>query len=113
MYRPIDQRSLISLTSFIDLLEYVNNLKKRSSSRPTSMGSTGSKTDGNIIEYIQLKIFIYFIEVKRPLTVKTASYVGVKSDQLLIAQTFIDVIGARLSLEVKHLEYSFLKVCFV
>ncbi len=32
---------------------------------------------------------------------KTSSYVGAKSDQLLMAQTFIDVIGARLNPEVQ------------
>jgi hypothetical protein len=41
------------------------------------------------------------LDVKRPLTVKTASYVGAKSDQLLMAQTFLDVVGARLNPEVK------------
>ncbi|CAF0936921.1 unnamed protein product [Rotaria sordida] len=81
LYLPIEQRSIISLTSFIDLFQYVNNLKKRTSSRPTSMASSGQKID----------------DVKRSLTVKTPSYVGAKSDQLLMAQAFIDVIGARLS----------------
>ena len=81
-FRPIDQRSIISLTSFVDVLEYVDHLKKRNSSRPNSMGSAGS-------------------DVKRPLTVKTASYVGAKSDQLLMAQTFLDVVCARLNPEVK------------
>jgi len=59
IFRPIDQRSNVSLTSFLDLLQYVNNLKKRSSSRPTSMASGGSKIDGNIIQHLfVLKIFI-------------------------------------------------------
>ena len=49
--RPIDQRSVISLTSFTDLLDYVNSLKKRSSSRLNSMASEGSKIDDNIIWY--------------------------------------------------------------
>ncbi|CAF3476774.1 unnamed protein product [Rotaria socialis] len=81
LYLPIDQRSIISVTSFVDLLQYVNNLKKPANSRPNSMASSGQKID----------------DAKRPLTMKTSSYTGVKSDQLLIAQAFIDVIGARLN----------------
>ena len=100
-FRPIDQRSIISLTSFIDLLEYANNLKKRNSSRPNSMASAGSKIDGESTDLVCLDTRSYFSEAKRPLTVKTPSYVGTKSDQLLIAQAFIDIIGARLSPEVK------------
>ena len=45
-FRPLEQRSIISFSSFVDLLEYVNNLKKRSNSRPNSMTSAGSKMDG-------------------------------------------------------------------
>ncbi len=107
-FRPIDQRSIISLTSFIDLLQYVNSLKKRNNSRPTSMTSAASKIDGNIIESILYKTLIYFIEVKRSLTVKTPSYAGAKSDQLLIAQIFIDVIGARLNPEVENFRFYFI-----
>jgi hypothetical protein len=65
------------------------------------MASGGSKIDGNKIESILFKILIYFPDVKRSLTIKTPSYAGTKADQLLIAQTFIDVIGARLNPEVK------------
>jgi len=65
------------------------------------MTSAASKIDGNIMESILYKTLIYFIEVKRSLTVKTPSYAGAKSDQLLIAQIFIDVIGARLNPEVE------------
>ncbi|CAF1032650.1 unnamed protein product [Adineta ricciae] len=83
LYLPIEQRSIISLTSFLDLLQYVNNLKKRSNSRPNSMTSGGNKID----------------EVRRSLTIKTTSYTGTKSDQFLLAQLFIDVIGARLDPE--------------
>ncbi|UJR24993.1 hypothetical protein I4U23_006354 [Adineta vaga] len=83
LYLPIEQRSIISLTCFLDLLQYVNNLKKRSNSRPNSMTSSANKID----------------EVRRSLTTKTPSYTGIKSDQLLLAQLFIDVIGARLDPE--------------
>lgn len=48
---------------------------------------------------------MFFLEIKRPLTVKTPSYVGAKSDQLLLAQTFIDIIGARLNPEVKFSKF--------
>jgi len=47
---------------------------------------------------------IYFIEVKRPVTVKTSAYVGAKSDQFLLAQTFLDIIGSRLNPEVKYFD---------
>jgi hypothetical protein len=100
----MDQRSVISLTSFIDLLDYVNNIKKRNSSRPNSMASGASKIEGNKIELILLDILIYLLEIKRPLTVRTSSYAGTKSDQLLLAQTFIDVIGARLNPEVNEFD---------
>ncbi|CAF3850522.1 unnamed protein product [Rotaria sp. Silwood1] len=80
-FSPIEQRSVISLTSFIDLLQYVNNLKKHTGSRPTSMASSGQKIE----------------DAKRSLSIKTPSYAGAKSDQLLIAQAFIDVIDARLN----------------
>lgn len=48
-------------------------------------------------------LLAYCIDVKRSLTIKTASYSGAKSDQLLLAQAFIDVIGARLNTEVENL----------
>jgi hypothetical protein len=59
----------------------------------------------NIIESIRFLICIYFLEVKRSLTVKTPSYAGAKSDQLLMAQIFLDVIGARLNPEVKNFDF--------
>jgi hypothetical protein len=99
--RPINQRSVMSLNMFMDILEYVNNMKKRSTSRPNSMASNGTKIDGrrvspseNIVRRCSR------LDLKSSLFGKTSSYVGAKSDQLLLAQTFIDVIGARLSAEV-------------
>ncbi|CAF1326895.1 unnamed protein product [Adineta steineri] len=79
LYLPIEQRSIMSLTTFLDVLQYVNNIKKRTNSRPNSMTQAGPKIDSKAM--------------------KTSSYTGSKSDQLLIAQTFMDVIGARLDPE--------------
>jgi len=37
--------------------------------------------------------------------VKTSSYVGTKSDQFLLAQIFLDVVGARLNPEVRRFRW--------
>jgi len=63
-----------------------------------------------------IQTFIYFIEAKRPVTVKTSAYVGAKSDQFLLAQTFLDVIGSRLNPEVEYFQlicFSNKKFCFL
>lgn len=63
-FRPIDQRWIISVTSFIDLLQYVNNLKKRSSSRPNSMASGGSKIEGKLLNQYQMEVSLEFHRIK-------------------------------------------------
>jgi hypothetical protein len=55
-FRPIDQRSIISLTSFLDVLQYVDNLKKHSNSRPNSMTSSTAKMEGKIYLIFFMKL---------------------------------------------------------
>lgn len=71
------------------------------------MQSSAVKIDGKKSFNMFYETFIYLIDVKRSLAIKTPSYAGSKSDQLLLAQIFIDIIGARLDPEVENLMFFF------